>query len=79
MASFKELDMVRIVRLLEPVRPFQGSEGASRPPQVGDTGTIVAVCGGSAYTVERVASDGMTAWLADFAPEELELVRMQQD
>lgn len=77
MASFKEFDVVRISRLLQPTRPFQGSEGVSRHPQVGDKGTIVAVYGGSMYCVESVASDGMTVWVADFAPEELELVWTQ--
>ena len=77
MAGFKELDVVRISRLLQPTRPFQGSEGVSRPPQVGDKGTIVIVYSGSVYGVESVASHGMTVWLADFAPEELELVWTQ--
>jgi hypothetical protein len=74
MASFKELDVVRVARLLQPFRPFHGSEGASRPPQVGDQGAIVAVYDQTVFCVECVASDGMTIWLADFALQELELV-----
>ena len=66
--------MVRIATLLHTTRSFQGSLGVSRPPQVGDAGTIVAVYDGSAFCVESVASDGMTVWVADFALEELELL-----
>lgn len=72
MAIFNELDAVRIVKLLQPTRPFDGSKGTTRPPQVGDTGTIVTDYDGVGYCVECVSSDGMTVWLADFAPEELE-------
>ncbi len=74
MARFKELDVVRIVKLLQPTRPFEGTKGATRPPQVGDLGTIVADYNGLGYWVESVASDGTTVWLADFAPDELELL-----
>jgi hypothetical protein len=74
MATLKEFDVVRLVELLSANRHYQGTEGTSRPPCVGDTGTIVAVLGDAAYCVESVAPNGCTVWLADFAADELQLV-----
>jgi len=48
---------------------------ASRPPQVGDVGTIVFAYDLTSFAVECVNDNGMTVWLADFFGEELELVQ----
>lgn len=70
---FNELQVVKVVRLLSPHRSFEGTQGISREPHVGDQGTIVHVLApGKAFTVESVNSDGLTIWLADFQAEELE-------
>ena len=72
-----ELDTVRVVRLQTVDREFTGSPGVTRPPQVGDTGAIVhsydPTDKSAPFIVECVATDGMTIWLADFSPDELEL------
>ena len=69
-----ELQVVRVVRLLQPNRPFTGSPGA-RAPRVGDEGSVVnlgpAPDGTMWYTVEAVRPDGYTTWLADFTREEI--------
>lgn len=69
----EELAVVRVVALKVPNRRFDGTEGVSRPPQVGDIGTIVhkvdELC-----IVEAVDKDGYTIWLADFSPDEVEEV-----
>jgi hypothetical protein len=76
MAALKELDSVRVVRLLQAERPYDGTESVMRPPRVGDTGAIVHVYAGdggaAGYIVESVDEDGYTVWLADFLPEEVE-------
>ena len=78
MTRLREYDEVRIVRLNLPTRPFDGTDGAKRPPRIGDTGIVVyehdAATQAKSYSVENVTSDGATVWLADFDQEELELV-----
>ena len=73
----KKHDPVKIIRLLVPARPYEGTDGAKRAPQVGDTGTIVqmyAVAGKAVgYVVENIDSEGHTVWLADFLPEEIQV------
>lgn len=73
----KELDSVKIVKLLRNNRPFDGTENVKRPPEIGDVGTIVHFqkdfC-----VVESVDSEGYTIWLADFLPEELEIYMTNQ-
>ena len=72
---FQELDVVRVVKLLTPTRSFESSKGAGRAPAVGDTGAVVmAYEEHGVYTVECVSPEGMTVWLADFEPDELEAV-----
>jgi hypothetical protein len=72
---FRELDVVEIVKLLTPDRPYCGTEGVSRSPQVGDKGTIVNILSpgepNMMFDVECVDNDGFTVWLAGFWPEEL--------
>jgi hypothetical protein len=42
---FRELEVVRVVRLLTPTREVDGTAGLSRQPRVGDVGSIVHVLG----------------------------------
>jgi len=76
MAALKELDSVRVVRLLQAERPYDGTQSVMRPPRVGDTGAIVHVYAtegeAAVYIVESVDADGYTVWLADFRAEEIE-------
>lgn len=76
MAALKEFDCVRVVRLRQPERPYDGTEAVMRPPRVGDTGAIVHVyatdAGAAGYIVECVDAEGYTLWLADFLPDEIE-------
>jgi hypothetical protein len=76
--AIQELDTVRVVNLLTPHRHFDSSEGRGRPPALGDHGVVVHVHTEQGepvgYIAECVASDGMTIWLADFHPQELEPV-----
>ena len=78
MAIYREYDVVRVVRLLTTKREFSGTDGVKRAPQVGDTATIVhlyEINNPTATVVaESVNSNGNTIWLADFQPDELELV-----
>jgi tetratricopeptide (TPR) repeat protein len=76
---FLELDVVEIIKLLRPDRPYTGTEGVCRPPKVGDTGTVVFVQNpegpNTLFSVECVDKNGATVWLADFSPEELRRVK----
>lgn len=78
MADLREFDVVRVVRLAVPDRPFDGTEGVMRAPQVGDVGTICHEIDRDdpfgPVIVEMVDDLGRTVWLADFAKDELELV-----
>jgi hypothetical protein len=73
-----EYSVIRVVGLTRGERPYQGTEGVERLPQVGDEGTIVFVYApndpDTAYAVECVDAQGYTVWLADFARAEIELV-----
>jgi hypothetical protein len=76
--DFREYHAVRIAHLRTPDRPFDGTGSVARPPRIGDIGTIVhgyaAEGGSSLFSVEMVDSDGLTVWLPDFGPDELEHV-----
>jgi len=76
MAEFHEYDVVRVTQLLQPDRHYTGNEGIKRPPLVGDEGAIVHIPPetNAWCMVECVTGDGSTIWLADFMPDELELV-----
>ena len=74
----KEFDRVRVVRLDQAHREFQGTDGVRRAPRIGDVG---AICHEyepenplAPVAVESVDEMGKTVWLADFSREELELV-----
>lgn len=75
----REFDIVRVVRLLERDRPFDGTVSVQRPPRLGDVATVVHEYDAShvntPVAVEMVDEEGMTVWLADFLREELELVQ----
>ena len=71
---FDEYDVVRVKKLLTPSRPFSGTEGATRSPQIGDKGTIVFLYDQSLFIIECVDKEGYTVWLADFEKSELALV-----
>ncbi len=74
----KEYDAVRVVRLLTANRPFDGTVGVRRPPEVGDLATIVHEYDPedprAPLAVEKVDPSGYTIWLADFERAELEPV-----
>ena len=74
----RQCDIVRVVRLNSPTRKFDGTEGVKRAPKVGDEAIIChqydPTDATATVAVEMVDKGGMTVWLADFAPEELELV-----
>jgi hypothetical protein len=72
MLTFRELDVVRVVRLVRPARKV-GTTVVLRQPRVRDVGTIVRVLGPSSFIVECANDEGRTVWLADFEAEELEL------
>lgn len=74
----REYQFVRIARLSDPDRSFDGAEGVRRAPKVGDIATICPEheAGGSdaAIPVQMLAQDGATIWRADFARDELEFL-----
>jgi len=76
--TFRELDVVEVIKLLKSDRTYTGTEGVCRPPKVGDTGTIVFVHNSEEpnvmFSIECVYKNGATLWLADFFPEELRRV-----
>jgi hypothetical protein len=71
-------DAVRIVRLLTANRYYDGTVGVRRPPEVGDSGTVVHEYDRedprAPFMVEKSDADGNTVWLADFEPDEIELI-----
>ena len=77
MPYISSYDVVRVVRLNEPKRHFDGTEGVCRPPQIGDTGAIVYDDGSDSFQVECVNAEGLTVWLAEFHLSELERVHGQ--
>ena len=67
---------MKIVKLLNPTRAFDGTPSVKREPRIGDVGTIVYGNQGlNLWSAEMVDADGMTVWLADFSSEELQKVR----
>ena len=74
----RQYDVVRVVKLHSPTRTFDGTDSVKRAPKVGDEATICHQYDPNdpraAVAVEMVDNDGMTIWLADFLPDELELV-----
>lgn len=77
-STFREFDIVRVAKLNVPTRIYNGTTGVSRAPRVGDEATICHQYApddpSAAMAVEMVDRRGMTIWLADFLPDELEFV-----
>ena len=72
--DFQLYSRVRVSQLLTPRRSVSGSGAKTRPPEVGDTGTVVEYFGnleGATYLVESVDAEGATVWLAEFSAQEL--------
>ena len=78
MVHLREYDVVRVIKLVHPVRPFDGTECVRRPPKVGDVATICQEYNPEDPTakvvVEMVDDDGFTVWVADFERTELDFV-----
>lgn len=72
--AFAILDTVRVIRLGEPEREVTSAFDPAPQPRVGQLATIVEDVGEGIYLVERTTDDGVTAWLAEFMEDELELV-----
>jgi hypothetical protein len=75
--QFRELDVVRVARLLTFERPFDGAESVARRRASAIFGAIVDVLGEGAFIVECVNESGLTAWIADFVAAEIEPVRVR--
>lgn len=77
MAVLREFDIVRVVRLIEAHRPYDGTDGVRRPPMIGDLATVCHDYNpgdpSAPVAAEMVDGDGYTIWLADFRREEIEL------
>ena len=77
-ASLHEYDVVRVVKLNSDTRKFDGTDSVKRVPRVGDEAVVCDMHDSNdpkaALIVEMVDAQGMTVWLADFAPDELELL-----
>ncbi len=71
---FEISDTVRIVRLHEPDRDVTSAFEDAPQPRVGESATVVDDVGEGLYLVERTTADGVTAWLAEFLADELELI-----
>lgn len=73
---FEAREEVRVVRLRTAQRPFDGTDGALRAPQIGDVGSVVQAAptndANATVLVACVATDGATLWRAEFTPDELE-------
>ena len=69
----KELNCVKVIKLLQENRPFDGTKKVKCPPKISDVGTVV-FSQENYCIVESVNQDGYTIWLADFIPEELEVI-----
>jgi hypothetical protein len=78
---FREYSLVRIRLLLRSSKAYDGYRINSRPPRVGDVGTVVDVMGSPGvpdsyvYTVECrecIEPGGSPLWLSEFSEEELE-------
>jgi hypothetical protein len=78
---FREYSAVRIRQLLRPPETYNAYKINSRPPQLGDAGTVVDVMGSPGvpdsyvYLVESrecVQPGGAPVWLGEFTEVELE-------
>ena len=81
--ALEEYRLVRVRQLLKPPEAYDGWRLNSRPPRVGDLGTIVEILTAEGlpdnYVVESRDDGGITIWLGDFQAEELEEVEPDAD
>ncbi|MAX24530.1 MAG: hypothetical protein CMJ19_08495 [Phycisphaeraceae bacterium] len=81
--QFNELDIVRVVQLLKENRDYTCTEKIGRNPEIGDIGTVCHRLDIdnplSPVMVEMVDENGLTIWLAEFLPEELELAESNKN
>jgi hypothetical protein len=73
-----EYSVVEVVKLDHPAEHYDGWKLNKRAPAIGDRGVIVEIlrAGGQLnYIVESSRSDGVTEWLGDFSPDEIQAVR----
>lgn len=80
MKKIPEYSKVRIIKLTDPERNFDGWGVNQRPPAIGDTGTLIDILKAQGYPDMYVvessdSSTGITIWLSEFLVEELELVQ----
>lgn len=77
--SLKPYAKIRVRQLLQSADDYNGWHVNERPPQVGDTGTLIDVLTAPGlpdkYIVESVTPDGATTWHAAFYAEELEFIQ----
>jgi hypothetical protein len=81
---FVEFDAVRVIRLTRLTREWglppewRGAQSAFRAPEIGDRGVVMSALRpdepGAPVVVECMREDGRTVWVADFDPDELELI-----
>lgn len=67
----KQYERARVRRLTRSANEYDGWRVNTRPPQVGDIGTVVDILSAPGlpenYVVECSASDGVTLWLGDLS------------
>ncbi len=77
-SMFAEYSTVRVVRFIQAERFFEeGADEITRQPRIGDEGIVVATGsheGERLYMIECITDDGDTVWVAEFSPDELELI-----
>jgi hypothetical protein len=82
-AHFRELQVVVVSQLIRLDRQFDGTKGIARAPRVGDVGTIChsydPTDAAAPVSVECVDPNGMTVWVADFQPNEIQLANCAED
>lgn len=77
MRPLVEFDTVRVIAVAASSRELDGSGTVRRAPRIGDVGAVVHVLekqDAVVLVVESVDQDGLTVWVAEFAPHELERV-----
>ncbi len=76
--ALREYDLVRVRKLNTPRRDYTGTESVKRAPRVGDEAVIChqydPTNPGGTLALEKIDQYGLTVWLADFQPDELEFV-----
>ena len=76
--KFAEYSTVRVARFIQAERFFvEGADEITRRPRIGDEGIVVATGsheGERLYMIECITVDGDTVWVAEFSPDELELL-----